>query len=196
MGLQRVGHDLVTEKQQHLGASSLPGLYISLKNESESCSVVSNSLWPHGLFSSWNSPGQNTGVDSLFLLQQIFPTQGLNLGLLHCRWILLPAKPPGMPKNTGVGSLSLLQQIFLIQESNQGLLNYRQILYQLRYWGSPTLSWNLSLSCLLRTTQTSFSVPQISQAHLCFIAFVLSVPSDWNILPPTFPTTGFFVQLR
>ena len=36
----------------------------------------------------WNSPGQNTGVGSLFLLQGIFPTQGLNLGLLHCRQIL------------------------------------------------------------------------------------------------------------
>ena len=97
MGLQRIGHDLVTEKQ-HLGASSLPGLYISLKNESESCSVVSNSLWPHGLFSSWNSPGQNTGVDSLSLLQQIFPTQGLNLGLLHCRWILHQLSHQGCPR--------------------------------------------------------------------------------------------------
>ena len=37
---------------------------------------------------SWNSPGQNTGVGSLSLLQGIFPTQGLNLGLPHCRWIL------------------------------------------------------------------------------------------------------------
>ena len=36
----------------------------------------------------WNSPGQNTGVGSLFLLQGIFPTQGLNPGLPHCRQIL------------------------------------------------------------------------------------------------------------
>ena len=40
------------------------------------------------LFSPWNSPGQNTGVGSLFLLQGIFPTQGSNPGLLHYRWIL------------------------------------------------------------------------------------------------------------
>ena len=33
--------------------------------ESESSSVVSNSLRPHGLHSPWNSPGQNTGVGSL-----------------------------------------------------------------------------------------------------------------------------------
>ena len=46
---------------------------------------------PHGLYSPWNSPGQNTGVRRLSLLQGIKPrdrTQGLNPGLLHCRWIL------------------------------------------------------------------------------------------------------------
>ena len=55
---------------------------------SESPSVMSNSLRPHGLYSPWNSPGQNTRVGILSLLQGIFPTQGLNPGLLHCRWIL------------------------------------------------------------------------------------------------------------
>ena len=49
---------------------------------------MSNSLWPHGLYSPWNSPGQNTGVGGLSLLQEIFPTQGSNLGLPHCRQIL------------------------------------------------------------------------------------------------------------
>ena len=56
--------------------------------ESESCSVVSNSLWPHGLYRPWNSLGQNTGVGSLSLLQRIFLTQESNRGLLNCRWIL------------------------------------------------------------------------------------------------------------
>ena len=36
----------------------------------------------------WNSPGQNTGVGSLSLLQGIFPTQGLNPDLPQCRQIL------------------------------------------------------------------------------------------------------------
>ena len=49
---------------------------------------LSDSLQPHGLFSPWNSPGQNTGVGSLFLLQGIFPTQESNLGLLHCKGIV------------------------------------------------------------------------------------------------------------
>ena len=43
---------------------------------------------PHGLYSPWNSPGQNTGVSSLCLLQEIFPNQGSNPGLPHCRRIL------------------------------------------------------------------------------------------------------------
>ena len=57
------------------------------KIESESRSVVSDSLRPRGLYSSWNSPGQNTGVGSCSLLQGIFPTQESNPGLLHCRQI-------------------------------------------------------------------------------------------------------------
>ena len=47
-----------------------------------------NSLQPHGLYSPWNSPGQNTGVGSLSLLQGIFPTQGSNPSLPHYRQIL------------------------------------------------------------------------------------------------------------
>ena len=59
-----------------------------VKGRSESRSVVSDSLQPHGLFSPWNSLGQNTGEGSLSLLQGIFPTQGSNPGLLHYMWIL------------------------------------------------------------------------------------------------------------
>ena len=58
-----------------------------VKCESESCSVVSDSLQPYGLYSPWNFPGQNTAVGSLSLLQGIFPTQLLHWSLLHCRQI-------------------------------------------------------------------------------------------------------------
>ena len=52
---------------------------------SKSRSVVSDTLRPHGLYSPWNSPGQNTEVGSLSLLQEVFPTQGLmSPGLPHC----------------------------------------------------------------------------------------------------------------
>ena len=115
---------------------------------SESCSVMSDCLQPHGLYRPWNSPGQNTGLDSCLLFQGIFATQGLIPGLLHCRQtFFLPAEPPGKPKNTGVvalkqlrsssssSSLFLLQWIFPTQELDWSLLHCRWILYQLSYQG-------------------------------------------------------------
>ena len=77
----------------------------------------SDSVRPQGLYSPWNSPGQNPGVGSFSLLQGIFPNQGLNPRLPHCRWIL-PAEPQGRPKDTGMHSPFLLQDIFLTQKSN------------------------------------------------------------------------------
>ena len=71
--------------------------YHFLLSESESHSVESDSLRPHGLYSPWNSPGQNTGVGSLSLLQGIFSTQGSNAGLLHCRRILYQLSHKGSP---------------------------------------------------------------------------------------------------
>ena len=67
------------------------------KVKSESHSVMSNSLQPHGLYCPWNSPGQNTGVSSLSLLQGIFPTQGSNPGPPLCRWILSQLSHQGNP---------------------------------------------------------------------------------------------------
>ena len=87
---------------------------------SESCSVVSDFLQPHGLHSTWNSPGQNTSVGSPSLLQGIFPTQRLNPGLPHCRQILYQLSHKGSPRILEwVAFLSLLQGIFLTQELNQ-----------------------------------------------------------------------------
>ena len=53
---------------------------------------------PQGLYSPWNFPGQNIGVGSLSLLQDIFPTQGSNSGLHHCRWILYQLSHQGSPR--------------------------------------------------------------------------------------------------
>ena len=66
--------------------------------ESESCSVVCDSLQPHGLYSPQNSPGQNTGVGSCSLLQRIFPTQGSNPGLPQCGQILYQLSHKGSPR--------------------------------------------------------------------------------------------------
>jgi len=79
-----------------VGETTRPARYDLNQRESESRSVVSDSLRPHGL-SPWNSTGQNTGVDSLSLLQGIFPTQESNPGL-HCRQILYQLSHKGTPR--------------------------------------------------------------------------------------------------
>ena len=65
---------------------------------SESCSVMSESFQLHGLYSPWNSPGQNTEVGSHSLLQGIFLTQGLNPSLSHCRPTLYCLSYQGSPE--------------------------------------------------------------------------------------------------
>ena len=68
-----------------------------LKRKIATATNCKQSLRPHGLCSPWNSPGQNTGVGSLSLLQGIFPAQGSNPGLLHCRRILHQLSHWGSP---------------------------------------------------------------------------------------------------
>ena len=71
--------------------------YVNMQSESESCSVMFNSLQTMDSSPS-NSPGQNNGMGSLSLLQWIFPTQGLNPGLPHCRHILYQLSHKGSPR--------------------------------------------------------------------------------------------------
>ena len=60
----------------------------------QSCLTIPN---PMDIYSPWNSLGQTTGVGSLSLLQGIFPTQGSNTGLPHCRQILYQLSHQGSP---------------------------------------------------------------------------------------------------
>ena len=103
---------------------------------------------------------KNTGVDSLSLLQQIFPTQESNQGLLQCRRILLSIDLSGKPKWKSLSHVwlfavpwtiqsmkysrpndwsgySSLSGIFPTQGLNPGLPHCRRILYQLSHKGSP-----------------------------------------------------------
>ena len=82
------------------------------ESESESHSVMADSLRLHGLYSSLD---QNTGVGSLALLQGIIPNPGIEPRSPSLHADSLRAVRQGKPKNTGVGSLSLLQQIFPTQ---------------------------------------------------------------------------------
>ena len=112
--------------------------YDTLWSESESSSAMPNSLKPHGLCSPWNSPGQNTGVGSLSFLQGIiFPAQGSNPGLRHCRWILYQLSHKGSPR--------ILERVAYPFSSgssrprNPTGVSCRWILSQLSYQGSPVM---------------------------------------------------------
>ena len=94
-----------------------------------SYSVASNYLQPHGLqlirfLCPWNSPSKNTGVDCHFLLQRIFPTQGLNpclQHLLHWQADSLPVVPPGKPNLLVLCNLEKYFQLSqLLSVSNMG----------------------------------------------------------------------------
>jgi len=83
-------------------------------------------LWdPHGLYSPWNSPGQNVGVGSLSLLQGIFPTQGSNSGLPHCGRILYQLSHEENPRGYRVAWKYKEGQILFLENSgNMVFLGY------------------------------------------------------------------------
>ena len=96
--------DFVENDIVFLGSFITHAVFITLsqtqkevRRKNESCSLMSNSLRPHGLYSPWNSPGQNTGVGGLSILQGIFSAQGSNPGVPHCRWILNHSSHQGSP---------------------------------------------------------------------------------------------------
>ena len=110
------------------------------------CSAMSDSLWPHGLWPArflcpWNSLGQNTGVGCL-LLQEIFPTKGLNTNLLcllhwqadslplsHLNWTLSLLIPHScFPLDLRLSFSSLCQALKLLE--GKGCHNYMPILQQ------------------------------------------------------------------
>ena len=95
-------------------------------------SVMSDYLQPHGHYSQWNSPVQNTGVGSLSFLQEIFTTERSNPGVLHCRRILKVVvehtKAPGFLTSRGkefnLGPETRLERSGLL--CNKVLLKYKR----------------------------------------------------------------------
>ena len=81
------------------------------ESENESHLVVSSSLRPCGLYSKQSSLGQNTGVGSLSLLQGMFPTQGSNPGLPHCRRILYQLSHQGILEGLNVQSTTMVMRL-------------------------------------------------------------------------------------
>ena len=98
-----------------------------VKVKVKSCPTLCNPMEPTRLLCPWDFPGNSTGVDCHFLFQGIFPTQGLNLGPLHCRQMLyrlshqgifdLPWKPKASQKHKLRSFIWRLQQDSLVTES-------------------------------------------------------------------------------
>ena len=108
-----------------------------------------------------DSPGKNTGVSYHALLQRIFPTQGLNSGLPHCRGNSLPSEPAGKPINTGAGNPIPFPGDLPQPRIELGSPELRQILSQLSYQGSPVGSIQLTFctgwgSSLCKTLQRTW----------------------------------------
>ena len=129
-------------------------------------SVMSDSLQSHGLCSPpgssvhGNSSGKNTGVGCHALLQGIFPNQGSNPGLLHCRQILYHLSHQRSP---------WLCQAFILPFPLLILL--------------PLYVFRNSILIYLIISYSSFSSVPILSAHYVIKNIVcVSFPLDWELL--------------
>ena len=152
----------------------------------------------------WSSPGQNTGVGSLFLLQVIFPIQESNWGLLHCRRILYQLSHKGSPE--------ILEWVACPfsrgsspQGSSRGLLHCRQaLLRKCRHLQlfpgpaapTPTPSHLEPLLPPPRPPHASFPPQAVLEAflggryHFCWDAFSSLAAKWWPPPTPCAPHRG------
>ena len=104
---QKQGKDTGVDKSHNICRSTM--------HEKVKVTQLCPTLWPNGLYSPWNSPGQNTGVGSRSLLQCIFLTQELNCSLLHCRQIPYQLSYQGSPMHAKYFNISFLLIYFTLQ---------------------------------------------------------------------------------
>ena len=120
-----------------------------------SCLVRSNSLQSHGPYSPQTSPGQNTGVGSLSLLQVIFPTQGQNPGLPHCQWILYQLSTKGSPHY----SYFMLTRMVPKMTMSRQLVGKEDGMKPRRLVSSAcTLNWFISKAHMFVTANTAYQL--------------------------------------
>ena len=92
------------------------------RSGSESCSVMSDSLPPHRLYSPWNSPGQNAGVSSCSLFQGIFPTRDQTqvssiAGGFFTSWATREAQVPGKEQLAHVSMVLVCSHLIKVMAS-------------------------------------------------------------------------------
>jgi len=152
-------------------------------------------LWPTRLLCPWDSPGKNTGVGCHFLLQGMFPTQGSNPGLLHCRQSLYCLSHQGSP----------VQASTLQKTESLGFLSLRNIHTSIQY-DDPAVC----LICGQWNYRTEFYILFMYFYIIFFYFFLFFFFLDWAIRhvrilvswpgiypaphPPTFTPTALEVQ--
>ena len=142
-------------------------------------------LWPATLLCPRYFPGKNTGVGCHLLLQGIFPTQGLNLGLLHRRRILYHLSHQGSP------DLSLLQIIFQMATRGQTGAEHRLKI------NKPSLGRIKSvltalLPCLSSLPSCSSQESRILSTYFPFATFSLPVLSSRTPPHPSILSLSLF----
>ena len=143
---------------------------VPLKSESESHSVLSDSLLPHGLYIPWNSLGQNTRVGSLSLLQGIFLTQGSIPSLTRCRQILYRLSYQGSPRRL------------------------EWVDYPFSSWSSRPRN-RTRVPCIAGRFFTNWSIREALGSPLCVTCSVMSDSvTPWIAARQAPPSTGFSRQ--
>ena len=111
----------------------------------QSCLTLrSHGLQPTRLFHLWNFPGKNTGVGCHFLFQGFFPTQGLNLGLPHCRQSLYRLSHQGSLRD---GSLIII--VWTLDDTwGKRKTGFRLAMEGwVLSWGGPFFLWSGEKGC-------------------------------------------------
>ena len=107
---------------------------------------------PTRLLCPWSSPGKHTGVGCYFLLQGILLTQGSNLGLLHCRWILYQLNHQGSPM---IGDYDVLSFHKMISLEKPGKGNWMWIYNYLKIIKNKLNKiCNINIKCLWKILET------------------------------------------
>ena len=113
----------------------------------QSCPTLcySHGLQPTRFLHPWDFPGKNTGVGCHFLLQEIFLTQGLNPGLLHCRQTLYCLSLQGSPERFFF-FLKFSLRLYKVSKAKKSMIIYVYINHQAKFIGTrPILQTSLNL---------------------------------------------------
>ena len=138
---------------------------------------MSDSLRPHGLYSPWNSPCQKKKWVAFSFSRRIFPTQGSNPDLPHCRWILYHLRYQGSPSLSTAAAAKQFQ-------SCPTLRPHRQPTRLPRPWDSPGKNTRVGCHLLLQCMKVK------SESELAQSCPTLSDPMDCN--PPGSSVHGIF----